>query len=186
VVNESNLLFENLNAGTHICSVYKYSTEQEYATAAFFTPSLLHANIKCVYVSSKTSWDHLIEVFSRKGINAKEYIQKGQLLLFDNEKTYLTGNTINTENMLESIRRIENQAAKEGYSGVRFSGELPLISNNIIDEKNIVNYELAIDKYFQSSGSTSMCHYNETKYNADTLKKNYHDPFLYCDLWKFL
>jgi hypothetical protein len=185
VTNENCLSFDDLKGEAHVCSVYKYPIEQTLTTIAFFTPALSTGS-KCVYVSSQMDKNRLIEEFGKKWPEAKKHIESGQLLLLDHE-VYLTGNDINTENMLESIRNIEKQAAKEGYKNVRFSGEIPFVSGGVIDEKNIVNYELAEDKYLRSSGSSAICHYNETKYDPEMLIKiivNYPYIMIYGSLYK--
>lgn len=167
---EDVLSFDDSKAGTHICSIYKYSSEQALATVTFFTPALC-AGTKCIYASNQTNRNQLTEVFDKKGLDTKKYIKSGQLLLFDNKSVYLTGDSIDVEKMLGSIKNAEEQAVKEGYKDVRFSGELPFISGGTIDENNIVTYEQVTDKHLQFSGSTAICHYDETKYNPNALTK---------------
>lgn len=170
MANKNSLSLDDLRAGTHVCSIFKYSIGQTLATIAFFTPAL-YSGIKCIYISGQADRNRLVEEFNKRGVDAKKYIKSGQLLLLDNKDAYLTGNAMNVESALESIKSMERQAVKEGYKSVRLAGELPLISGKTLDEDSIINYELTADKHIQSSGSTAMCHYDETKYSPGVLTK---------------
>jgi len=185
--NRNNLLHEGLRVGDHVCSIYKYSIEQILTTADFFIPAL-NKGIKCIYISSQTSRDLLIEEFDKRGVDSKRFIESGQLLLLDTKDVYhLTNNTMNTKLILKSIESMKEQAVKEGYISVKVVGELPLLLDKPIDGNSIVNYEQTIDKFIPAWKITAICQYNEMKYKPDILSKiiaNHTHVEIYGNLYK--
>jgi hypothetical protein len=156
--------------GSHICSIYKYPREKIFLTILFIIHGL-NANERCFYAADSDSCEQLVGEFLNKKFDINKYIKSGQMVMSDSKLIYLKDELLDIDEMIKKCKEVEKKSLADGFKGVRFCGELPLVSDKTIDGKIVVDYESLVDKYLTNSKSVAMCHYNEARYDQEVLTK---------------
>lgn len=153
----------------HICSIYRYPSEQLHVTLQHFVKGLLD-NQKCVYIADEKSRNDLVKELKNTFENVEEMIKNKQLVLLDSELVYTNNESLPTTEILKFAIEIEVQSKKEGFSKVTFSG-VPHLKSGERLENEVLKYEEMIDDFSKKSDSIIICNCNESYFQQNTLLK---------------
>jgi S-adenosylmethionine:tRNA-ribosyltransferase-isomerase (queuine synthetase) len=127
----------------------------------------IEAKEKCVLVVNEKDKTEFLDVLQRRGFLIDKYLKSGQILILDDMKTYLNQGKLLSQRLYELAKQLLDQAMAEGYLGVRFAGESPVVEGLVLTE-----YELGLDSFVLERENVNMlCHYDETKYDHQDLAK---------------
>jgi len=154
--------------GLHICSIYQ-NQEQQFLELLLFFKTGLENNHKCIYIIDDNTKEEVTAIFEKAGINLKKYIELGQFLFLTKKETYLKDGYFDPNKMIALLKSVEDTAIKEGYAGVRVTGEMTWLLDNLDDSKKLIEYESKLNDFFPRSSSSAICQYNENKFNSELL-----------------
>ena len=137
----------------HTCSIYQHKLQLEYAIAEFFDPKNTGKQ-KCVCVTSQPL----------------ELNNKDVQILSANE-VYLKDGKFDIEATIQNFVQLIKQALKDGYTGLRASGDATWAIDENIDLDRLVEYETKAHKAITENPVAAICHYNEKKFKPEFLKK---------------
>ena len=97
------------------------------------------------------------EALSGKIKDLDAYLKKGQLEILDYRDWYLKGGKFIPNRVLKGWAEKEKQALKQGFKGLRLSGDITWITKK--DWNKWVNYEKKVDSLINKYKMTGLCTY---------------------------
>ncbi|MFA6027363.1 MAG: MEDS domain-containing protein [Patescibacteria group bacterium] len=174
----ANTKLENIQLGDHLCSIYK-NKEEQFSTIIPFFKTGLKNNQKCIYIADENSADEVISQLEKGGIDIKKYIASKQFLILSKRETYLKEGSFDPDRMIDLLKETEKGALKEGYSGLRVTGEMTWVLEQVKGSERLIEYEAKLNDFFPDSKATAICQYNENKFEPELLAEVIHThPFV--------
>lgn len=162
-------VFENYGLGEHFCSIYKSKAEQ-FSVILPYVYVGLKRNEKCIYIVDDRTKEELLDAFIDSGVDIKKYIKSGQMLFLTKNDSYLKKGFFDPYLMIDLLKENETKALKEGYAGLRVTGEMTWVLTPATGTDRLIEYENALNTYFPGSKCMAICQYNEEKFNTDILR----------------
>lgn len=154
--------------GLHVCSIYQ-NKEQQFSELLAFFKTGLENNHKCIYIVNENTKEEVTAIFEKAEIDLKKYIESGQFLFLTKKETYLKDGFFDPDEMIALLKQTEADAIKEGYAGMRITGEMTWLLDNLEDSKKLIEYEAKLNDFFPRSNSSAVCQYNENKFEPELL-----------------
>lgn len=159
---------EKIAPGEHVCGFYR-DKEEEYAiVVSFFHAGLLN-NEKCIYILDDSGRRDVVQAFKKRDIDIEKFIKSGQFELLSSEETYHKGGYFDPDRMVELLRQNEEMAVKEGYRGLRVSGEMTWALKKQPGVDRLAEYEAKLNYFFPGSKTSAICLYDEKKFEPKVL-----------------
>ena len=158
-----------LRLGDHVCMVYE--TEQEHAR--ILTPYLragLERNEKVVYLSDYTTGVSVLRYLEDAGLAVEPYRRKGQLLVHSASDVYLQNGSFDPSSMIEFLGQATAQALREGFAGLRATGEMTWVLEGRPGCERILEYEARTNGFFTSpTQAVGLCQYRRSRFDPRML-----------------
>jgi hypothetical protein len=157
-----------LRAGDHLCCIYRDRSEQ----MGIVVPYLIHGlqnNEKCLYIIDESTREDVFHAFGEAGVDLKTYSASGQFVLLTKEESYLKGGSFDPDRMIVTLKQAEADAIKEGYAGLRVTGEMTWIFTQIPGVEKLIEYESKLNLFFPNSRSIGLCQYHEARFEPNIL-----------------
>lgn len=158
---------EALKCGNHLACIYKNKKEQFSIVVPFILYGLKN-NEKCIYITDENTKREILKTFNN--FNPIEgYIDSHQLEILTKEETYLEDGYFDPDTMITLLSQLEEQALKNGYKGLRITGEMTWILTKLPGTEKIIEYEAKLNYFFPTSKCIALCQYNEKKIDPEIL-----------------
>jgi hypothetical protein len=165
--------FDNIQFGDHICSIYK-NKEEKFSVVAPFFMSGLSRNEKCIYVSEEYSKEELSLELEKFGMDVKKLIETGQLLILNTKEIYVNEDNFVPDRTIELWKLHETNAIREGFSGVRITGEATCVCQDKTENEKILEYEAKLNGIFPNMKIVALCQYAEDRLHQNILIESIH------------
>ncbi len=153
--------------GSHFCYFYENKVNLLKALTSFFKEGLEN-NEYCIWVISDFLTEQEIkDYFSKKYYNFDEYLIKEQLKFYNQKDWYKKSGSLNAKNIINSWIQNLNYALKKGYSGIRITGDIHLISKEDLDA--FLGYELQFNSIIKEKFIKAICTYPNFKYQKEQI-----------------
>ena len=168
---------EKLKYGQHLACIYR-NREEQFATVIPFIYAGLKNGEKCIYIADENTKDEIIQAF-KEVTDIDKYLKSGQLELLTKSEAYLKDGYFDPDRMIELLKQVQEKALKDGYKGLRVTGEMTWILTTWPGVERIIEYEAKLNYFFPESMCTALCQYNENKFKPEILLEVIHThPFL--------
>lgn len=161
--------FAALSQGDHVCAVYSDPAEQATAMVRYIR-SGLQAGERCVYVTDDRSSSDIRERLSHEGVDVAAAVAGRSLLLLSKRESYLKDGEFSPATMVEFLRGAEHQALVDGRAGLRVTGEMTWALGPEVGCDRIIEYEVALNRFFPGSRSHAICQYNRIRFGASVIR----------------
>ena len=168
IVKNTLININEVEFGDHICSIYQ-DKQQQFSLLVPFFKAGLENNQKCIYIADENLRDQVISEFVRHGIEVEKYLKSNQMIIITKRESYLKNGFFDPDKMIEFLKKTEEGALKDGYSGLRLTGEMSWVLANISDIEKLIRYENKLNNYFLHSKCVAICQYNENKFKPEVL-----------------
>jgi hypothetical protein len=157
-----------LGAGDHLCCIYRDRSEQMPILVPYIIRGLQN-NEKCLYIIDESTRQDVFHAFGEAGVDLKAYVASGQCALLTKEETYLKGGSFDPDGMIATLKQAEADAIREGYAGLRVTGEMTWVFARLPGVERLIEYEAKLNLFFPNSRSTAICQYHEDRFEPDVL-----------------
>jgi len=152
-----------IEQGQHLCAFYNSQISQFSCVVPYIIAGL-RENEKCFYILDENTENDLIKAFNDFDFDISSYIKSKQFVFYTKKETYLKDGSFESKKMIDLIKATEIKSLKDGYSGVRITGEMTwALSGPDVDEK-LFEYENLLNTYFAQSKCSAICQYNEKRF----------------------
>ncbi len=143
--------------GTHICLFYRSKTDLLNLLPPYFKAGLEMGEL-CIWVTSEFLSAGEVENTMRKSMpDFDTYLERGQIEILPHSQWYLSGGNFDMQRVLRGWAAKLNQALKEGYAGIRVTGDTAWLGRKIW--KNFANYEHEINEAIRQYRMIAVCSY---------------------------
>jgi len=157
-----------LELGDHLCCIYRSAEEQLSAVIPFMQAGLEN-NEKCLYIIDESSKSEIIDAFKKSNIKIEELIRSGKFELLTKEDAYLKEGSFDPDRMIELLKQKEKEALKEGFRGLRVTGEMTWVFTKAPGVEKLIEYESKLNYFLPASKCVAVCQYHESKFKAEVL-----------------
>jgi two-component system cell cycle sensor histidine kinase/response regulator CckA len=154
-----------LKHGDHVCPIHDNATEQ-MDVAVMFIKEGLKCGDRNIYVADSDTVDSVTKEFTIAGINVEKECARGALRLLTKQDAYLLLEKFDPKKIIGFIQKLETEALKDGFSGLRYIGEMTWIQGANIDPKLLIEYETLLNQYVDGSRSTIFCQYQRSHFDS--------------------
>ncbi|NVM00909.1 MAG: MEDS domain-containing protein, partial [Candidatus Helarchaeota archaeon] len=161
---------ENLNFGDHLCCLY--STEKDHE--ALLTPFLkqgLENHEKVIYIVDSNTSPVVKNYLKSDNIDVESYLKSRQFVILTVKDTYLKDGYFDPDKMIKLLKSETETALKNGYSGLRVTGEMTWVLKELPGSERLIEYESKLNIYFPYSRCLAICQYDIRKFSPDIILK---------------
>ncbi|NCN07579.1 hypothetical protein GW933_02685 [Candidatus Falkowbacteria bacterium] len=159
----------DIKLGDHLCLIYNTLSEQ-FSSIIPFIKIGLDRNEKCIYVADDNTTEAVIKAMklddSKLFLSA---IKKGNLLLLTKNETYLKDGYFSPKKMVAFIKKTARTAIKNGYTGLRITGEMTWMFGGDPGSEKLIEYEYKLNDFFEEYGVCAICQYNQKRFSEELL-----------------
>ncbi len=161
---------DSLNYGDHLCCLY--NTENEHrALLTLFLSQGLTRNDKIIYIVDVHSSQVVINYLKKISIDVDLYLERGQFIILSAKDTYLKEGYFDPDKMIELLKAETEIALKEGYAGLRVTGEMTWALKELPGSDRLIEYESKLNKFFPNSKCLAICQYDMREFSPDLILK---------------
>lgn len=163
----------------HVLFMYDSREERMRVLAEYFGDGLAN-NELCIFVTPNPG--QVIENFRAVGLDVAQATEKGNLRVFEMNKTYLSSGKFAADFMLSNVKRFIKDAKAGGYTGLRTAGEMSWLHDHPEFTQEAGKYEKQISQLCgDHSEFTGLCLYPLRESTGDVLSAamRTHPSFIY-------
>ncbi|MEI6310260.1 MAG: MEDS domain-containing protein, partial [bacterium] len=157
-----------LKPGDHLCAIYQNSEQFRRILVPFLRDGLERRE-KVSYIVDHSGSAAILEMLEQAGLNTREALASGQLEIFSREETYLLGGFFDPDRMIATLRQLDVEALRAGWTALRVTGEMTWVLSKLPGWERLIEYEAKLNNFFPGSHSLALCQYWEEKFDPRLL-----------------
>ena len=143
-------IVSNVPLGTHFCMFYETRRDLIDVLVPYFKTGLEN-NQLCIWVTSKPLGVRNARALMREAMeDLDDYIGRGQMEIIDASQRYTPSGKFEPDRVLDGWIRKMDQAAEEGFDGLRVTGNTSWLKEK--DWKEFTDYEATVKRSSMSTG----------------------------------
>ena len=167
--NFINNFAAKMKYGDHYCLIHRNKREQFDVIIPFILDGLKN-NEKCIYLVAPRSRNKLITALADYKIDIEPFRKTQQLsILTDEDNSYLKERSSDPDMIISVLKQAEQDALREGYSGVRLTGEMLWVHSNLPGTELFAEYKNKLELFFHTSKIIAICQYDENGFSPKFL-----------------
>lgn len=172
-MSSKNILEEmkHIIPGDHMVLLYDETEDvSNIDVMVSYILSRLEKNEKCFYIKGDIGIELILKRLSEL-IDLESYLKSNQLVISDKRDVYAQGGKFSPHKMIDSIKKLSEEAIEEGFSAFAMTGELSFVLEYENGFENIMEYEFLLnDEIFGSYPVSAICRYNIKKFSHTMIK----------------
>jgi PAS domain S-box-containing protein len=153
-----------LRHGDHLCPVHDH-LEGQTASAVAFVAAGLRRGERCLYVANDSPVEELVRRFAALGVTVAEETEKGSLRILTDRDVYLRDGHFDARRMLDYLTECESAALADGYTGLRFQGEMTWALDADVEGDRLIEYEARLNEFLATHRAVIACHYLRSRFD---------------------
>lgn len=146
-----------LRHGDHLCLIYNSGAEKAVALVPYFKLGLA-AGERCLCVGPPAAGRRLEQGLEEAGVHTGSEMERGALVLVTRREDWLPAGHLDLGTLLDLLRRAEQQALDDGFSGLRLTWDLPWMLENS-PGADFLELEAQLNRFLAGSRTTALCQY---------------------------
>jgi hypothetical protein len=151
--------------GDHICTIFE-NREQQMAVMIPFMAHGLAAGHRCVWVSPETAADEFRRALTRAGGDVPTLEASGQLLIIPDVDYYLHDGIFQPERTLALLATLCEDSLREGYTGMRATGDISWLATRPVDVDLWERYEHQFTERTRREPIVTVCQYDQRRFSG--------------------
>ncbi len=149
---------QSLRHGDHACLIFD-SFEDRLTALIPYLQAGIERGERCLCIADEDDISGIAEALDRVGLDTSGLERSGIVFFQSRQKTYLGGGEFVPRRMVEFLRKMEEAAIRDGFTGLRTTGDMAwaLGSEKGCDE--LFEYEALLNDFAVESRSIGLCQY---------------------------
>ena len=152
-----------VNQGQHLCLLYD-DPEEQFAAISPFLAECLRRGERCYYIVDERTVPQVLAAISSAGVDAESEMAKGNLEIVTKYESYLLNGKFEPAFVLDFLDQTVTDAVREGWTGIRFAGEMTWALDGGTTPELLIQYEALLNEFFPRSKATGLCQYNRSRF----------------------
>lgn len=159
-----------LRLSDHVCLIYR--TEEEHrAVLTEYLRQGLERGERVVYIADARSAEQIRNYLQEAGLDPLQAETRGQLLFLTASEAYLREGRFDPERMMAFLREEVEKALKEGFTGLRVTGEMTWALKSFPGSEHLIEYEARLSDFFPGSACIGLCQYDARRFPPEILRE---------------
>ncbi|MBN1810404.1 MAG: GAF domain-containing protein [Anaerolineae bacterium] len=168
--NSSLASIQEIQPGNHIGWIYE--TEEEHqSVVSHILRRALQLDQKVIYILDTTSVEMLLAYLEQDGFDGQPFLDRGQLVTFSPEETYLRDGAFEPERMIALLQEETDRALAEGYTALTATGEMTWALDGALGSDRLAEYERKLNRFLVDNPTSTLlvCQYDQKRFDARML-----------------
>lgn len=144
--------------GSHICMLYDREEERLQLLREFILEGIQNRE-KIVYLAESENSKKISDLINSVDSESTIHLRTQQIVLTSGEKIYLKNGKFETQDTLEKLKDLVEQAESEGWKGLRVTGEGTKLCT-CAGVASLTLYEMELNKLIKEKPFVALCQYN--------------------------
>lgn len=158
----------DLILGDHLCFIYQTDEEHKQVLTSYIEDGF-SSNHQVLYITDLNNDNGTKHNFLGRDISKDLFPNENQFLIKSYKETYSLDGFFEPEKMIDLLQDQTDQALKQGFNGLRITGEMSWIFHDLIPKEKLVGYEAMLNLFFQDNPAMALCQYDKRLFNATFL-----------------
>lgn len=155
-----------LRSGEHLCAFYENKMEQ-FRMALPFIERGLALGEKCLYIADENTVAEIKAGLLMHGVDVERHLSSAQLAILTKRESYLRLGAFDPKAMISFWDAAINEALRQGYPGLRATGEASWILQDLSSTEVFWEYEAMLNAGFGDRPVKILCQYNTKRFFGD-------------------
>lgn len=157
-----------LRQGDHLCPIHDTLAGQTASAVAFIADGLRRGE-RCLYVANDSPLEDLVQRFAALGVDVPAESGKGALSILTKHDVYLREGKFDARGMIDYLTECEAAAVADGFTGLRFQGEMTWALDAHLQGDRLVEYEASLNDFLATHRAVIACHYLRPRFDPALL-----------------
>lgn len=159
-----------LRVHNHLCLIYDTPEEQFNAVLPFVRLGL-QAGQRCVYVADENTADEVSARLQEAGVDVAAQTRRQALRIITKRDAYLRSGYFDPALMIELLRENVDSAKRDGFTGLRVTGEMTWMLGGAPGGDRLIEYEAKLNYFFPRHDALAICQYNRRRFPPELIKE---------------
>jgi hypothetical protein len=144
--------------GNHFCHLYQ-NTDSLMKMLSPFVAEGLKKGERCFCVQTPPVRERLCADLLEMGVDVDREIDRGALMFRSQEELYFEPGGFDVKRLLDQLGQLITDSLEAGFSGLRTAGDMSRAFSDPMLQKQIVEYERAVDDFYADKKAIAFCNY---------------------------
>jgi len=158
-----------LGKGDHLCLIYDSAAERLAALVPFLRGAL-EAGERGLFFGPAESCFGVERALENAGIPVGREIERGALVLLSDRGICLEGGRFDSNCMKDLLRRTEQQALEDGFSGLRVTWDVAWLLEGVPGVEGWIAFEAEMNEFLAGSHTCALCRYGRPRTPPEQLQ----------------
>ncbi len=154
--------------GDHICTIFE-DREQQMSVMVPFMSQGIKAGQRCIWASQPQSADLFRRRLAATGADLPTLEASGQLLILSGMDHYLSDGLFEPEKVIELTMALYQDSIRQGYLGIRATGDASWLSEHPVDLALWDEYEREFGLHIAGKPVVTVCQYDARRFSGQFL-----------------
>lgn len=160
---------DQVDLGDHVCWIHDDDSDALDAVGRFAAAGLRRGHKVVCFTETSTPQAVRVRV-DAVGVPTEAAVAAGQLRILPAVDAFLAGGRPTPATLADAVRHEVDQARREGYPGVRLSGDMAWMLGTGVTPDELRRYEVALNPIFPAGRVAGLCLYDRRRFPADQLR----------------
>jgi signal transduction histidine kinase/ActR/RegA family two-component response regulator len=169
VASDADRRIGRLRQGDHLCLIYDSAIEKLAALVPFLRTGLARGE-RSLFLGTLPSCRAIERTLVSEGIPVGREIDRGALVLLSDRDSWLDRGRFDPNSFKDLLRRAEQQAMDDGFSGLRATWDVAWLLENVPGADLWIAFEAGLNAFLSGSRTSALCRYPRSRSAAALLE----------------
>jgi signal transduction histidine kinase/CheY-like chemotaxis protein len=157
-----------LQKGDHLCLIHETAAQQAAALIPYFKGGI-RAGERCLLITSAATCRRLERALAAAGVDIDGETERGALVCLTESGDWIFEPGLHPGETLDLLRRAEQQALDDGFSGLRVSWDMVWLMQGDRDAGHLTELEALLNRFLRGSRTSLLCQYSRERTPAELI-----------------
>ena len=168
-VGETSQQLTRMGVGDHLCLIYEHLEEHVAALVPYLKQGLERGE-RCVYALDEHGERELAAMLEAHGVDVEGERARHALVFLSYRDVFGYPVAFNPERMVRLIQELEHEALREGFTGLRTTGEMTWTLSSASGCERFLRYEALLNRYLPGSRALTVCQYHRGRFRPEVIR----------------
>jgi signal transduction histidine kinase len=158
-----------VGAGDHLCLIYERFEDQVRAMVPYLRMGLERGE-RCICAVEERGVEAMAAAMAAQGLDVEGARARKALVFLTQREAFLRSGDFVPEQMVAFIRKLEEDALAEGFTGLRTSGEMTWTLGSRPGCARLIRYESLLNCSLPGSHWLTICHYHRGRFRPEIIR----------------
>ena len=158
-----------LRQGDHLCLIYDSPVEKLAALVPFLRTGLARGE-RSLFLGRLSSCRAIEQHLVSEGLPVGREVDRGALVLLSDRDSWLDRGRFDPNGFKDLLRRAEQQAMDDGFSGLRATWDVSWLLENAPGAEQWIAFEAGLNAFLAGSRTSALCRYSRSRSPAALLE----------------